>query len=174
VSDFLGVRIGTHCPECMGPIPITRIAVRRLCHRCLSTIDLEWPRDLLARAWSPSPRKWPVGKQDSSANVTLAFKLDVQRVARAPEQASMRPADDLVTTVFPDAQRVYGEAADGEAQPTSEPLVFACMSCGGGLKVDGTSRVVACKFCNDSNFLPDALWLRMHPALKRRWLVVEY
>ena len=173
MSDFLGVRVGTACPDCMGPMPITRIAAQRTCHHCLSAIDLDWPRDLLSRAWSESPRKWPIGKLDSSANVTLAFKLDVMRVGRAPE-SSARPADALVATVFPGARAVYGEGPEGDARPSAQPLVFACMSCGGGLKVDGTSRVVACRFCNDSNFLPDTLWLQMHPALKRRWLVIEY
>ena len=46
-----------------------------------------------------------------------------------------------------------------EAHPGS----FACMSCGGGLEVDGTARTVTCRFCSGSNDLPDGLWLRLHP-----------
>ena len=46
-----------------------------------------------------------------------------------------------------------------EAHPGS----FACMSCGGGLEVDGTTRTVTCRFCSGSNDLPDGLWLRLHP-----------
>lgn len=49
-------------------------------------------------------------------------------------------------------------------QPLIKPIVFTCPSCTGALKVDGTQRVVDCNFCNSSIYLPDDLWLRMHPV----------
>ena len=42
--------------------------------------------------------------------------------------------------------------------------MFGCLSCGGALKVDGGSRTPKCDHCGNSNYLPDALWLRLHPA----------
>jgi hypothetical protein len=29
---------------------------------------------------------------------------------------------------------------------------------------------VTCGYCQSSNFISDALWLRMHPAQKRQWI----
>jgi hypothetical protein len=115
-----------------------------------------------------------VGKRDQSSNVSLAIKLDVERVANAPE-GTPRATDALIERVFPGTRGVIGETDGGD--PTAalaSTLVTSCMSCGGGLKVDGSSRVVECSFCHDSNFLGDALWLRLHPALKRRWLTLVY
>jgi hypothetical protein len=174
MSEFVAVRLGMQCPDCMGPLPLNRIDPKALCHHCLSTLDLDWPTNLFARGWVASPRTWAIGKRDFCANVSLPFKMDVERVGGVPAASSERPADALVTRVFPDARHVHNEASGGDPGAPVEALVCACLSCGAGLKVDGTSRVVACKYCNDTSFLPDALWLRLHPALKRRWFVIEY
>jgi len=54
-----------------------------------------------------------------------------------------------------------------------KPVAFACMACGGGLRVDGAARLVTCEYCEVPNYLPDDLWLALHPAPKReRWYVL--
>jgi len=51
-------------------------------------------------------------------------------------------------------------------------IVFTCPQCGGALKIDGSERMPVCQFCNTNVYLPDDLWLRMHPAkMKVRWYV---
>jgi DNA-directed RNA polymerase subunit RPC12/RpoP len=84
--------------------------------------------------------------------------------ARVP----VRPADALCLAVNPAARYVVGEAlASAEAQALarrSQPVLFACMGCGGGLQVDGSSRSVTCRYCDASNYLPDGLWLQLNPA----------
>jgi len=63
-----------------------------------------------------------------------------------------------------------GEDADKTAD---RPVVFTCPQCGGALKIDGSTRMVPCKFCNVDVYLPDDLWLRLHPSKKKeRWFVV--
>lgn len=59
----------------------------------------------------------------------------------------------------------------GDHKPApAKAIVFACPSCGGGLKLDGTQRMVDCTFCQSSVYLPDDLWLRLHPVSTiRRW-----
>src|SRR5262249_21124071 len=83
MSELVAVRMGMSCPECMGPLPLNRIAARVMCQHCLSWIDVDWPANLFGRAWTSAPRTWPVGKRDQSSNVSLAIKLDVERVATA-------------------------------------------------------------------------------------------
>lgn len=54
----------------------------------------------------------------------------------------------------------------------AKPVVFACPACGGGLKVDGSDRMVPCSHCDSSVYLPDDLWRRLHPvSTKRRWFI---
>jgi hypothetical protein len=48
----------------------------------------------------------------------------------------------------------------------SAPTVFPCPTCGGSLPVDGTTRLVACTFCQTRAYLPDDLWLSLNPVPK--------
>jgi hypothetical protein len=88
---------------------------------------------------------------------------------------AVRAADDLCRAIVPGAAFVVGEGAMGEAGPDSggsAPVMFQCMSCGGALHVDGSSRTVTCSYCSGVNYLPDGLWLRLHPPSKARRVFV--
>jgi hypothetical protein len=69
-----------------------------------------------------------------------------------------------------------GSAGGGGVAPLNDasentaavkPVLFACMNCGAPLRIDGTQRLVDCASCEAPNYLPDGLWLRLHPARKR-------
>jgi DNA-directed RNA polymerase subunit RPC12/RpoP len=53
----------------------------------------------------------------------------------------------------------------GDGNTGAEPVLFACLACGAGLPVDGSTRMPQCKHCGNSNYLPDPLWMRLHPAV---------
>jgi WD40 repeat protein len=54
-----------------------------------------------------------------------------------------------------------------------KPILFSCPSCAGNLEVDGSDRVIKCKYCNSEIYLPDDLWFRMHPVeVVERWYIV--
>lgn len=43
-------------------------------------------------------------------------------------------------------------------------LVFKCMTCGAGLELTrDTKRTITCRYCDNENYLPDAIWTRLHP-----------
>lgn len=88
-----------------------------------------------------------------------------------------RAAEPSLVQSFPYARWLLGEApAAGAAPDAAKPILAPCMGCGAGLKIDGaSSRTVECSYCNASNYLPDGLWLRLHPAPRLEWfrLVVE-
>jgi hypothetical protein len=66
-----------------------------------------------------------------------------------------------------------GEGEEGGDGTGSEPVALACPQCGGWLAVDGSDRLVRCQYCDVQVYLPDDLWLRLHPVRKkRRWFVV--
>jgi len=59
-----------------------------------------------------------------------------------------------------------------EKQPVSEPVAYSCPQCAGSLMIDGTDRLVKCSYCETRVYLPDDLWLRLHPAKKKsRWFI---
>ena len=66
-----------------------------------------------------------------------------------------------------------GTADEPRLEGVSGPVAFTCPKCGGALVVDGKDRLVPCQYCNVKVYLPDDLWLRLHPAKsKSRWFVV--
>ena len=61
-----------------------------------------------------------------------------------------------------------------EAEPTFPGgVAITCPRCGGSLIIDGKERLVPCSFCDIHVYLPDNLWLRLHPVLvKAMWFAV--
>jgi hypothetical protein len=81
-----------------------------------------------------------------------------------------RAAEPSLVQRFGYARWLLGEAPDSTGAPQgSHPVVMACMSCGAGLDVNGTSRTIECTYCKASNYLPDGLWLRLHPVPRLEW-----
>lgn len=80
---------------------------------------------------------------------------------------------------LPKARYIIGaveERPDGEPEkPAIEGVVLACPKCGGGLEIDGMTRIVPCTFCGSNVYLPDDLWLRLHPVKKatKWWVAFE-
>lgn len=87
------------------------------------------------------------------------------RVRRPPE---------WMTRVHPLAILLVGEtlAATAVVPDPGEPIQLHCISCGAGLEVDGSTRNVPCSYCKESTYIPDRIWLRLHPGVQREpWLV---
>lgn len=63
------------------------------------------------------------------------------------------------------------ETAGSGADPAS--VRFHCFGCGAAVPLDGKERQVTCAFCQTSLVIPDAIWVRLHPAPKlSRWYVL--
>lgn len=86
----------------------------------------------------------------------------------------VRHAGDLERAMHSSVIAVVGESAPtGDLQEPDkgkgEAVLFACMGCGAPLKVDASApRISTCEYCEATNYLPDALWLRLHPAQRKR------
>jgi DNA-directed RNA polymerase subunit M/transcription elongation factor TFIIS len=62
--------------------------------------------------------------------------------------------------------------SDEEKSDIEGPVIFTCPGCGGALSIDGSERIIVCEYCGANVYLPDDLWLRLHPAKKkRRWFI---
>lgn len=140
-------------------------------------------------AWSPvkldTVRTWPqcpCGQaHDKAAVLAAAARGQGLSCAACAATLDVHPAPALLTRPFPQARFVIGGAVpagrdDGIAPPTgraSEAIV--CSGCGSSLPVDGRTRTVSCQFCATSNYLTDALWLRLHPPQRRTpwWIIFD-
>jgi DNA-directed RNA polymerase subunit RPC12/RpoP len=90
--------------------------------------------------------------------------------------SSVAPAPDWLRQVIPSAALLVNaspELPDDKEEPSvSGPVAFFCPQCGGSLMIGGKERLVPCDYCNTSVYLPDDLWLRLHPArVKNRWFI---
>jgi hypothetical protein len=94
---------------------------------------------------------------------------------------SVRKLPDELVSMFEGVSFIIGEDSDmftnskaGMKTPNAvKPILFTCPQCAGNLKIDGTSRVINCNFCNSEIYLPDDLWLRLHPVKTvERWYLV--
>ncbi len=80
----------------------------------------------------------------------------------------------------PSARQVYcaereedRQGAPAETPGGDKPVFLSCPQCQGSLSVTAQSeRLVVCQYCSAEVFLPDALWLRLHPVRKTsKWFV---
>ncbi len=92
----------------------------------------------------------------------------------------VRKPSELIAKVFPGLKYIVGEDNDllsesklVKAPDSVKPVLFTCPSCAGNLEIDGTDRMVECKYCDSQIYLPDDLWFRLHPAKSvERWYMV--
>jgi hypothetical protein len=198
----ISYRTSVQCPECMQQVPVNHLRPVMLCSHCQATVDLvargcAWwqdPRSEEALRFALAQPEGEVESFRSPTNTVEFFRgpadcptcrrpmLREALVAAASSgsygcecgfRTSCRAADGFLVERLTWARWMLGEAPPAGAAPNAmQPVVMACMSCGAGLKVDGSSRAVECSFCNASNYLPDGLWLRLHPAPRLEWFRV--
>ena len=81
---------------------------------------------------------------------------------------ALRPANDIARAISPSARYIANERGIDpdalEVERKTEPVMFACLQCGAGLQVDGSSRNVTCQFCEAGNYLPEGLWRQLNPV----------
>lgn len=92
-------------------------------------------------------------------------------------EAPVSPAPDWFREAVPGATLIVGawpegEEAPGESDEKPGPVAYSCPQCGGSLMIDGENRMIQCEYCSTNIYLPDDLWLTMHPAkTKTRWFI---
>lgn len=93
----------------------------------------------------------------------------------------IRRTNDILQKEFSGIKFLVGEDDDmlkvnpvkGKLPSSAKPVLFTCPSCAGNLEIDGTDRMVSCKYCDSQIYLPDDLWLRLHPVKEvSRWYLV--
>jgi DNA-directed RNA polymerase subunit RPC12/RpoP len=87
------------------------------------------------------------------------------------------PASDWFREAVPGATLIVGAWPEGKSGPESDekksqPVAYSCPQCGGSLMINGEERLIQCQYCSTNIYLPDDLWLTLHPAkTKTRWFI---
>ncbi len=154
--ELLYGRLMPRCPKCKTDFPEPFVAPEAKCPKC-----------------------------DYSATVAPApdwfLKESIKQIKELADSASDDDEEgkekwpmvshDIGSIIVVDAE-LPGEETEADVV-LSEPIVFTCPKCGGALDIDGKERVITCKYCNSRVYLPDDLWLRIHPAKTvKRWFAV--
>jgi len=101
---------------------------------------------------------------------------DVMVCPACGDRTPVFPAPEWLKEAVHGATLVVGAWPMGgsveEEAGLSGPVAFSCPQCAGSLMIDGRDRLVKCSFCGTNVYLPDDLWLRIHPAKKKgRWYI---
>jgi len=188
------------CPECALPIPLNGPWLSVHCDNCQNDFELdesywigvikELTSDL--HEMKAKPEKMVIFDEYGTNILFCKTKPRCPRCKTIyPEQdgtqektfqcgscgksATVMPAPEWIGSAIPKVTVLYNATKGQTAADSpymSKPIVFSCLQCGAALKVDGTSRIVSCSYCDSDNYLPDALWLRLHPAsiMTKRYL----
>lgn len=114
-------------------------------------------------------------------DVFNSFEGENYTCTKCSNLISVRKPDEFNLKVLPAASYIVGEdtnqfnaKAEGIKKPDEiKPVLFNCPSCAANLEVDGSSRMITCKFCNSKVYLPDDLWHELHPVRTvNRWYVL--
>lgn len=80
----------------------------------------------------------------------------------------VKPADNFIKNFHPKAIAVVNDSggfdSDDRSAEKNSMVIFKCMGCGAGLELNtDTGRTMKCSFCGNENYLPDAVWTKLHP-----------
>lgn len=141
--DLLYTRFEPYCFDCKTDLDLDELTGTER----LATGQAECPT--CGSCWSL--REAPKAAGVALPGVQLLVAEDPDLLAGGPEQGAVQ------STALPDA---------------SGPIIFICPACGGGLRVDGSDRLVPCAHCEASVYLPNDLWFRLRPvSTKQRWFL---
>lgn len=91
------------------------------------------------------------------------------------------PAPSWLSEVVPSARQIFfaekeaDQSEEGKETGEERPIALACPQCGGGLVITADcERTVPCKYCNVDVYLPDGVWLKLHPAKVANYWMVRF
>ncbi len=188
------LQASVECPHCHQPVHLPGVVEATRCDHCQRGLELSADRwagwfgpaefgEALGLAEGEGRTvqslgegaKYAYGRRQPRCQ-SCKTDIDVSRLGAYAASGGLRCACGewiAVREATPTARQMLGAARflvnegplDGARdRAPAEPVLFQCLACGGGLRVDGKERTVTCSYCKGSNYLPDALWLRLNPV----------
>lgn len=84
--------------------------------------------------------------------------------------AWLQELQPLATLIVGETLAVAHATSDSNS---GKPIAIHCIQCGAQMQIDGKERLFNCQYCRGQIYLPDDLWLRIHPTVTTDpWFVV--
>lgn len=186
------VTLTVKCEHCSAPVPVNGPTERvhcRSCQRDSTLADLHEHLALASKRMRQLDSSYEI-RYASEAKPKCRQCDQVVNIAELLAQPDLRttipcaqcgaglpayPAPAWLRAKLPAIRQVFGGdpelaqdaglALELEPTPEPKPIAMACPQCAGSLLITAADeRVLECRYCSTSVFLPDELWRRLHPA----------
>ncbi len=129
--------------------------------------------------WKLDPRcsecKIPLVLPDDLRDTEVFCSCGRKYYVYPPPEWLAEPVPSAIRFVSSEREKDEGEPA-GQALKTDSPklIVMSCPQCAGTLSISAASeRIMECTYCESEIYIPDAVWIRLHPArTTEEWFAV--
>jgi len=129
--------------------------------------------------WKLNPRcsecKKPLELPDDLSDIEISCRCGRKYYAYPPPDWLAEPVPSAIRFISSEREIGEGESAES-ALPTEshKPIVMSCPQCGGTLSISTASeRIMTCRYCESEVYIPDAVWIRLHPVrTTEEWFAV--
>lgn len=185
--DAIALEVRTRCTGCGSSIAINGASDTVGCTACNRPFALDWNAMLAELAGTGTTttqgdatvtvRRAPA--HASCPHCTSALPDEVGQFASrgwaicpaCGKKLSIRKPPAYLA--FTHAELLVGEELLAPTMPPTAPVMFGCLACRAPLRADGSTRIPTCAACSVDNYLPDELWMRLHPPPPvTRWYIV--
>ncbi|MBP7738143.1 MAG: hypothetical protein KA369_19365 [Spirochaetes bacterium] len=191
--QYYSLKVEISCPFCSQPVFVNGPAKKAKCQSCLRDTGLPGPLwEKIARSDFGTIEYMDqlsliVEKAGIKAPLcnSCGASLDTDDIETGARTMPPCPSCKTSQSTFPlpewlpwsqNAEQVF--CADEEGVPSPpikgiKPVAISCIKCGAPLEITvETPRNATCQYCNTVQYLPDPLWLSLHPVkIKQAWYV---
>lgn len=187
---YYSFKIELDCPSCSQPVFVNGPLEKTRCRSCLSKVELGgqfWKtvfdsqqgmvryltyHDLIVERTGSGPRCPKCGNELDADDVPAGTDGSVA-CGKCGTESPTFPVP-VKFEGMENAEQVFCGEREGEEREElskAHPVAVSCIKCGAPLTVTAeTPRNATCGYCNTPQYLPDPLWLSLHPVkTKRTW-----
>jgi Zn finger protein HypA/HybF involved in hydrogenase expression len=196
------VTLSVKCEHCSTPVPINGPTQRIHCRSCQHDSTIDDLHEHLALASTrmrqlgsrydiryASEAKPKCRQCDQVVDITEQLGQTELRTMIPCSQCGTGlptyPAPEWLRAQLPAIRQVFGGdpepgseaglALDVESERAPKPIAMTCPQCAGALMITAADeRMIECRYCTTSVFLPDELWRRLHPVKTMSAWTVSY
>lgn len=175
----------TTCPSCGQPVPLCGFSELVTCSYCQSPVKIsgkKWKSILDFADYRMEKQEDFSGEIGYAADLVKytikPWKADCEHCHKplAPGHSALscscgnkvsliKPPDWLTEKIGSLKFLSGSEELPGDNLQSESLVVMSCPSCGGSLNIGSENeRVTNCSYCSVSVYIPDPIWLRLHPV----------
>jgi uncharacterized protein YbaR (Trm112 family)/predicted RNA-binding Zn-ribbon protein involved in translation (DUF1610 family) len=121
---------------------------------------------------------WELDSVRNGTDGTLTCKKCGRTTPVFPPPAWLKGIVPSAAQIFFGEREMDEAAGAAPVKPDEEaekPIALFCPQCNGGLVVTGKSeRTFPCKYCGVDVYLPDGVWLKLHPAKVAKFWMIRF